>query len=57
MRDGSAPRHRALRYGERMKASTRETLLFIGAVLLVLLVAAGPKLWWLLREKGWLGAG
>ena len=39
-----------------MKPSTRETLMFIGAVLLVLLIAAGPKIGWLLREKGWLGA-
>ena len=40
-----------------MKESTRETLVFIGAVLLVLLIAAGPKILWLLRSKGWLGAG
>jgi hypothetical protein len=40
-----------------MKDSTRETLVFVAAVLVVLLIAAGPKFWWLLREKGWLGAG
>ena len=40
-----------------MKHSTREMLVFIGTVLLVLLVAAGPKMLWLLRSKGWLDAG
>jgi hypothetical protein len=40
-----------------MKESTREMLVFIGAVLLILLIAAGPKILWLLRREGWLGAG
>lgn len=38
-----------------MKESTREMLVFLGAALLVILIAAGPKLWWLVRTKGWLG--
>ena len=40
-----------------MKQSTREMLVFLGAGLLVILIAAGPKIWWLLRSEGWLGAG
>lgn len=40
-----------------MKQSTREMLVFLGGGLLVILIAAGPKIWWLLRTKGWLGAG
>jgi hypothetical protein len=38
-----------------MKQSTRETLVFLGVALVVILIAAGPKLWWLARTKGWLG--
>jgi hypothetical protein len=38
-----------------MKQSTRETLVVLGVALLVILIAAGPKLWWLARTKGWLG--
>lgn len=45
------------RYRVRMKQSTREMLVFLGAGLLVILIAVGPKIWWLLRSKGWLGAG
>ena len=37
-----------------MKQSTREMLVFLGAGLLVILIAAGPKICWLLRSKGWL---
>ena len=32
-------------------------LIFFGGVILVVLVAAGPKILWLLRSEGWLGAG
>jgi len=38
-----------------MDERDRSTWIFIGATALVLLVAAGPKLWWLARTKGWLG--
>jgi hypothetical protein len=41
----------------RMKESTREMLVFLGVGLLVILIAAGPKILWLLRREGWLGAG
>jgi len=40
-----------------MKESTREMLVFLGVGLLVILIAAGPKILWLLRSEGWLGAG
>jgi len=40
-----------------MKESTREMLVFLGVGLLVILIAAGPKILWLLRSKGWLAAG
>ena len=46
---------RALRYVVPMKDSTREMLVFLGAALVVILIAAGPKLWWLARTQGWLG--
>jgi hypothetical protein len=57
LRYGFAQRHRALRYRGRMKESTREMLVFLGVGLLVILIAAGPKILWLLRREGWLGAG
>jgi hypothetical protein len=37
-----------------MKESTREALVFLGTGILVILIAAGPKIVWLLRTKGWL---
>jgi hypothetical protein len=46
---------RALRYLVPMKDSTREMLVFLVAALVVILIAAGPKLWWLARAQGWLG--
>jgi hypothetical protein len=44
------------RYLVHMKQSTRESLVFLGVCLLVILIAAGPKILWLARSKGWLGA-
>ena len=53
--DGTERIMRALRYLVPMKDSTREMLVFLGAALVVILIAAGPKLWWLARTQGWLG--
>lgn len=44
------------RYLAHMKQSTREMLVFLGVWILVVLIAAGPKILWLARSKGWLDA-
>ncbi len=33
-----------------------DTLLFLGVGLLVILIAAAPKIFWLLGARGWFGA-
>lgn len=53
--DGTERFMRALRYLVPMKDSTREMLVFLVAALVVILIAAGPKFWWLARTQGWLG--
>mgnify|MGYP003337935936 FL=1 len=39
-----------------MKETTRAALVFLGTGIIVILIAAGPKIFWLLRAKGWLNA-
>lgn len=36
-----------------MKETTREKLVFLGTGILVILIAAGPKIVWLLRTRNW----
>jgi hypothetical protein len=37
-----------------MSGRDRSHLVFLGAGLLVIFIAAAPKILWLMREKGWL---
>jgi hypothetical protein len=39
-----------------MRETTREALVFLGTGIIVILIAAAPKIVWLLRAKGWLSA-